>query len=42
MATPKLNGFYEELESGPVHERPDNMHAYSVRYESIKKFNPWY
>lgn len=31
-----------ELESRSVHERPDNMHAYSVRYESIKTFNPWY
>lgn len=31
-----------ELESGSVYERPDNMHAYSVRYESIKPFNPCY
>lgn len=31
-----------ELESGSVHERPDNMHAYDVRYESIKPFTAWY
>ena len=31
-----------ELETSAVYERPDNMHAYGVRYESIKPFNPWY
>ena len=31
-----------ELKSGSVHERPDNMHAYSVRYDSIKPFSAWY
>ena len=31
-----------ELESNSVHERPDNMHAYNVLYESIKPFSAWY
>lgn len=31
-----------ELEAGSVHERPDNMHAYDVLYESIKPFNACY
>lgn len=31
-----------ELESNSVHERPDNMHAYDVLYESIKPFSAWY
>lgn len=31
-----------EIPSHKVHERPDNMHVYSVLYESIKPFNAWY
>lgn len=30
-----------ELESGAVYGLPDNMHAYGVRYESIKPFSAW-
>ena len=30
------------LKNGSVHERPDNMHAYNILYESIKPFNACY
>ena len=31
-----------ELKTLRVHERPDNMHSYSVRYEPMKKYSQWY